>query len=102
MSVSRASNVASSTLIVPAYAMCPDGVGSMLPSGTNLTMGAMRAGAMARAMSGRTVRKTKLCLPTTYGPFCSTPPVATMTVVVPLRMASRTSKKMLDIVIVSK
>ena len=45
-----------------------------------------------RAMASEVARMMKLCLPvTTYGPFCSTPPVGMMTVVLPAFSASRTS-----------
>ena len=64
----------------------------MAPSGTNFTIGAISVLPMAFAISGITVASTKLCLPPArYGPFCSTPPVPMMTVVLPARTASRTS-----------
>src|SRR5581483_10166863 len=66
--------------------------GATPPSGTYASTGDTSVWPSARAIaSARTCTRT-LCFPSARcGPFCSVPPVGTMTVVVPVRTSSRTS-----------
>ena len=64
----------------------------MLPSGTNLMIGAHKVFPNFLAIAGQAASRITLCLPVERkGPFCSIPPVGTTTWVYPLAMRSRIS-----------
>ena len=85
------SNVASGTVMVPGKRMCAVG-GLMPPSGTYAMTGATSALPSACAILSDSARTRTLCLPSTMcGPFCSVPPIGTMTVVFPARISLRSS-----------
>ena len=65
---------------------------SGFPSGTYATTGATNVLPSSRAIRSAVTLMMKLCFPITMcGPFCSVPPVAMMTDVVPFSIRSRIS-----------
>src|SRR3954470_10988024 len=77
--------------MVPGYFRWPCG-GSYLPSGVKLIGEVTSALPRRCAMVWALANTRKLCLPVAMaGPFCSVPPLGTMTVVFPAAMASRIS-----------
>src|SRR5712692_6646814 len=71
--------------------MCPAG-GLTGPSGTYASTGATRVLPSVRAILSESSLTRTLCLPTAMcGPFCSVPPIGTMTVVPPACIRSRIS-----------
>src|SRR5438128_12013690 len=71
--------------------MCPVG-GLTCPSGTYASTGATSALPSARAIFSESAFTRTLCLPSAMcEPFCSVPPIGTMTVVLPARIWSRNS-----------
>src|SRR5689334_20567527 len=84
-------NTSSGTVIVPGKRMCPV-AGCTPPSGTYATTGATMALPSPRAIRSASARTRALCLPSAMcGPFCSVPPIGTITVVIPASIAARNS-----------
>src|SRR6202045_3282189 len=85
------SKASSGTVMVPGNLICPVG-GTRAPSGTYAITGATSALPSARAILSERERTRKLCFPKPIRePFCSVPPIGTMTVVLPARIWSRSS-----------
>src|SRR6202043_2347582 len=85
------SKASSGTVMVPGNLICPVG-GTRAPSGTYAITGATSPLPSARGILSERERTRKLCLPKAIcEPFCSVPPIGTMTVVLPARIWSRNS-----------